>query len=71
MALNNVTPPVVLNVRLEQILQLRKEVQLQTIDRRRCYDRALREFTRPPSSTRALVFYTVLLLLVANTPHTP
>ena len=35
MALGNVAPADVLNRRREQILQRRKEVQLQTIDRRR------------------------------------
>ena len=35
MALGNITPADVLNGRREQILQRRKEVQLQTIDRRR------------------------------------
>ena len=43
MALSNVTPADVLNGRREQILQRRKEVQLQTIDRRRRYNRTVRE----------------------------
>jgi hypothetical protein len=45
MALNNVTPADVLNVRLEQILQRRKEVQLQVIDRRRRYNRTVKELS--------------------------
>jgi transposase InsO family protein len=45
MALGNVTPDDVLTGRSEQILQRRKEVQAQTIDRRRIYNRALRELT--------------------------
>ena len=44
-ALGNVTPDDVLNGRREQILQRRKEVQLRTIDRRRSYNRTLRELT--------------------------
>ena len=50
-ALGNVTPSDVLKGRREEILQLRKEVQAQTIERRRRYNRALRELTRPPSNT--------------------
>jgi putative transposase len=42
-ALGNVTPADVLYGRREQILERRKEVQLQTIDRRRDYNRDLRE----------------------------
>ena len=45
MALGNVTPADMLNGRREQILLRRKEVQLQTIERRRRYNRTLREFT--------------------------
>ena len=45
MALGNVTPADVLNGKREQILQRRKEVQLQTIERRRRYNRTLRELT--------------------------
>ena len=44
-ALGNVTPDDVLNGRREQILQRRKEVQLRTIDRRRSYNRTLRELS--------------------------
>jgi|TARA_B100000315_G_scaffold102355_1_gene93882 transposase InsO family protein len=44
MALGNVTPADVLNGRREQILQRRKEVQAQTIERRRRYNRTLKEF---------------------------
>jgi transposase InsO family protein len=42
-ALGNVTPADVLYGRREQILQRRKEVQIQTINRRRDYNRGLRE----------------------------
>jgi transposase InsO family protein len=42
-ALGNVTPADVLYGRREQILQRRKEVQIQTINRRRDYNRDLRE----------------------------
>ena len=49
MALGNVTPADVLNGRREQILQRRKEVQVQTIERRRHYNRTLRELTPLPS----------------------
>ena len=42
-ALGNVTPADVLYGRREQILQRRKEVQRQTINRRRDYNRDLRE----------------------------
>ena len=45
LALGNVTPDDVLNGRREQILQRRKEVQLRTIDRRRSYNRTLRELS--------------------------
>ena len=44
MALSNVTPADVLNGRREQILQRRKQVQVQTIERRRRYNRTLKEF---------------------------
>jgi len=42
-ALGNVTPADVLYGRREQILEYRKEVQIQTINRRRDYNRGLRE----------------------------
>ena len=42
-ALGNVTPADVLYFRREEILQRRKEVQIQTINRRRDYNRGLRE----------------------------
>ncbi|HUV44957.1 MAG TPA: DDE-type integrase/transposase/recombinase [Dehalococcoidales bacterium] len=42
-ALGNVTPTDVLQGRREQILQRRKEVQIQTSNRRRDYNRGLRE----------------------------
>jgi putative transposase len=42
-ALGNVTPADVLYGRREEILQRRKEVQIQTINRRRDYNRGLRE----------------------------
>ena len=45
MALGNLAPVDVLNGRREHILQRRKEVQLHTIDRRRRYNRTLREFS--------------------------
>ena len=48
-ALGNVTPSDVLRGRREEILQRRKEIQAQTIQRRRRHNRALRELTRPPS----------------------
>ena len=50
-ALGNVTPADVLHGRRERILQKRKEVQLQTIERRRCYNRTLRELTNSRSTT--------------------
>ena len=50
MALGNVTPIDVLKGRREQILQRRKEVQVQTIERRRHYNRSLRELI--PSSSQ-------------------
>jgi len=43
-ALGNVAPADVLYGRREQILQRRKEVQIQTINRRRDYNQGLREF---------------------------
>ena len=43
MALDNVTPSDVLKGRRQQILERRKKVQLRTIDRRRRYNRTLRE----------------------------
>ena len=46
-ALGNVTPSDVL--RREEILQCRREVLAQTIQRRRQHNRALRELTRPQS----------------------
>ena len=48
-ALGNVTPSDVLRGRREEILQRRKEVQAQTIERRRRHNRTLRELTRPPT----------------------
>ena len=48
-ALGNVTPSDALRGRREEILRRRREVQAQTIERRRQYNRALREITRPPS----------------------
>ena len=48
-ALGNVTPSDVLRGRREDILRRRKEVQAQTIERRRQHNRALRELTRPQS----------------------
>ena len=49
-ALGNVTPSDVLRGRREDILRRRKEVQAQTVQRRRRHNEALREFTRPQSS---------------------
>ena len=49
MALGNVTPADVLNGRREQILQRRKEVQVHTIERRRRYNRTLKELARHSS----------------------
>jgi len=49
--LGNVTPADVLNGRRAGILQRRREVQAQTIERRRCYNRAFREIAGPPSNT--------------------
>ena len=49
MALGNVTPSDVLKGRREQILQRRKEVQVQTIERRRRYNRTLKELARHSS----------------------
>ena len=48
-ALGNVTPSDVLRGRRQEILQRRKEIQAQTIERRRQHNRTLRELTRPPS----------------------
>ena len=48
-ALGNVTPPDVLKGRRQEILLRRKEVQAQTIERRRQHNRAIRELTRPQS----------------------
>ena len=50
-ALGNMTPSDVLKGRRQEILQRRKEVQAQTIGRRRRYNRALRELARLPSNT--------------------
>ena len=46
-ALDNVTPSDVLKGRRQEILQRRKEVKAQTIERRRRYNRSIRELTRP------------------------
>ena len=48
-ALGNVTPSDVLKGRRQEILLRRKEVQAQTIERRRQHNRAIRELTRPQS----------------------
>jgi hypothetical protein len=50
-ALSNVTPSDVLRGRREQILQRRKEVRAQAIERRRRHNRALRELTGPTSDS--------------------
>ena len=47
--LGNVTPSDVLRGRREDILRRRREVQAQTIERRKRYNRAIRELTRPPT----------------------
>ena len=49
-ALGNVTPSDVLSGRRQDILRRRREVQAQTIERRRQHNRALREFMRPSSA---------------------
>jgi hypothetical protein len=49
MALDNVTPADVLNGRRAGILQQRTEVQFQTIERRRRYNRTLRELATASS----------------------
>ena len=46
-ALGNMTPADVLHGRRERILQRRKEVQAHTIERRRHYNKTLRELTKP------------------------
>ena len=48
-ALGDVTPSDVLRGRREEILQRRREVKAQTIERRKQHNRALREITRPQS----------------------
>ena len=48
-ALGNVTPSDVLKGRRQEILRHRKEVQAQTIQRRRQHNKAIRELTRPQS----------------------
>ena len=48
-ALGNMTPSDVLRGRREKILERRKEVQAQTIERRKHHNTALREFAKPPS----------------------
>ena len=53
-ALSNVTPSDVLRGRRDEILQRRKEVQTETIARRRRYNRALSELTRPSIDSRSL-----------------
>ena len=50
-ALGNVTPSDVLRCRREDTLRRRKEVQAQTIERRRQHNRALRELSTPPSDS--------------------
>ena len=48
--MGNVTPSDVLRGRREEILQHRREVQVQTIERRRQHNTALRELTIPQST---------------------
>ena len=64
-ALGNVTPSDVLKGRRQEILLRRKEVQAQTIERRRQHNRAIRELTRPLSDPRSLGSQSVPILLVA------
>ena len=66
-ALSKVTPSDVLKGRREEILRRRKEVQTQTVERRRRHNRIQRELTTPRSEIRSLGANTVPLLLVANT----
>ena len=49
-ALSNVTPSDVLRGRREEILQRRREVKAQTIERRRQHNMALRELATPQNS---------------------
>ncbi len=49
MALGNVTPADVLDGQQERILLRRKEVQVRTIERRRRYNRTLRELAKSSS----------------------
>ena len=49
-ALGNITPSDVLKGRRQEILRRRKEIQLQTIDNRKCYNRALRELATPQNN---------------------
>ena len=51
-ALDDVTPADVLHGRREQILQRRKEVQVQTVQHRREYNQTLRELLRPSDETK-------------------
>ena len=51
-ALGNVAPADVLYGRRKQILERRKEVQAQTINRRRSYNRDLRELAMPPDDNK-------------------
>ena len=51
-ALGNVTPSDVIHGRREQILQRRKEVQAQTIQRRRDYNQTPRELIRSSDHTK-------------------
>ena len=64
--LGNVTPSDVLKGRREDILRFRKNVQAQTIERRREHNRSLRELTKPRSAPWSLGSQSVPLLLVAN-----
>ena len=51
-ALDDVTPADVLHGRREQILQRRKEVQVQRVQHRREYNQTLRELLRPSDETK-------------------
>ena len=66
-ALGNVTPSDVLGGRREDILRRSREVQTQTIERRRRYNMALRELPTPQNNPGSLASQSVPILLAANT----
>ena len=67
-ALGNVTPADVLYGRKEEILKRRKEVQIQTINRRRDYNRGLRELTNTVWLRQSLRFKKCPISLIDNIP---